>query len=126
MYTTLLANTELVKNTSLTTTTEKAMAAHQAPPSLGFSRQEQWRVLPFPSPMHESEKRIPQSCPTLSDLMDCSLPGSSVHGIFQAVVLKWCAITFSAMDMSLGQLWELVMDREAWRAVVHEVAKSRT
>ena len=32
------------------------MAAHQAPPSLGFSRQEQWSWLPFPSPMHESEK----------------------------------------------------------------------
>ena len=32
------------------------MAAHQAPPSLGFSRQEHWSGLPFPSPMHESEK----------------------------------------------------------------------
>ena len=32
-------------------------AAHQAPPSLGFSRQEQWSGLPFPSPMHESEKQ---------------------------------------------------------------------
>ena len=36
-----------------------------------------------------------QSCPTLSDLMDCSLPGSSVHGIFQARVLEWGAIAFS-------------------------------
>ena len=36
-----------------------------------------------------------QSCPTLSDLMDCSLPGSSVHGIFQATVLEWGAIAFS-------------------------------
>ena len=36
-----------------------------------------------------------QSCPTLSDLMDCSLPGSSVHGIFQAGVLAWGAIAFS-------------------------------
>ena len=35
-----------------------------------------------------------QSCPTLSDPMDCSLPGSSVHGIFQARVLEWGAITF--------------------------------
>ena len=68
-------------------------AAHQAPPSLGFSRQEHWSGLPFPSPMHESE--VAQSCPTLSDPMDCSLPGSSVHGIFQARVLEWGAIAFS-------------------------------
>ena len=39
--------------------------------------------------------------------MDCSLPGSSIHGIFQARVLEWGAIAFSAMDMSLGKLWEL-------------------
>ena len=41
------------------------MAAHQAPPSLGFSRQEHWSGLPFPSPMHESESEVTQSCPTL-------------------------------------------------------------
>ena len=64
-------------------------AAHQAPPSLGFSRQEHCSGLPFPSPMHESEREVAQSCPTLSDPMDCSLPGSSVHGIFQARVLEW-------------------------------------
>ena len=66
-------------------------AAHQAPPSLRFSRQEHWSGLPFPSPMHESEK---WKCPTLSDPMDCSLPGSSIHGIFQARVLEWVAIAF--------------------------------
>ena len=60
-------------------------AAHQAPPSLGFSRQEHWSGLPFPSLMRESE--VAQSCPTLSDPMDCSLPGSSVHRIFQARIL---------------------------------------
>ena len=70
-------------------------AAHQAPPSLGFSRQEHWSGLPFPSPMHESESEVAQLCPTLSDPMDCSLPGSSVHGIFQARVLEWGAIAFS-------------------------------
>ena len=120
------------------------MAAHQALPSLGFSRQEHWSGLPFPSPMHESEKwkwsrsvvsnpqrphglqpsglprpwdspgkntgvgchfllhcmkvksesEVTQSCPTLSDPMDYSLPGSSVHGIFQARVLEWGAIAF--------------------------------
>ena len=74
------------------------MAAHQAPPSLGFYRQEHWNGLPFPPPMRESE--VAQSCPTLSDLMDCSPPGSSVHGVFQARVLEWIAIAFSDPDLT--------------------------
>ena len=41
------------------------------------------------------ESEVAQSCPTLSDPMDCSLPGSSIHGIFQARVLQWVAIAFS-------------------------------
>ena len=41
------------------------------------------------------ESEVAQSCPTLSDPINCSLPGSSVHGIFQARVLEWGAITFS-------------------------------
>ena len=44
----------------------------------------------------KNESEVTQSCLTLSDPMDCSLPGSSVHGIFQARVLEWGAITFSA------------------------------
>ena len=43
----------------------------------------------------ESESEIAQLCPTLCDPMDCSLPGSSIHGIFQARVLEWGAISFS-------------------------------
>ena len=43
----------------------------------------------------KSESEAAQSCPTLSDPMDCSPPGSSVHGIFQARVLEWGAIAFS-------------------------------
>ena len=43
----------------------------------------------------KSESEVTQSCPTLSDLMDCSLPGSSVPGILQARVLEWGAIAFS-------------------------------
>ena len=70
-------------------------AAHQAPLSLEFSRQEYWSGLPFPSPRHESESEVTQSCPTPRDPMDCSPPGSSVHGIFQARVLEWVAIAFS-------------------------------
>ena len=43
----------------------------------------------------KSESEVTESCPTLSDSMNCSLPGSSVHGIFQARVLEWGAIAFS-------------------------------
>ena len=43
----------------------------------------------------ESESEIAQSCPTLSDPTDCSLPDSSVHGILQAKVLEWVAIALS-------------------------------
>ena len=46
----------------------------------------------------KSESEVTQSCLTLSDPMDCSLPGSSVHGIFQARVLEWGAIAFSAEE----------------------------
>ena len=46
-------------------------------------------------PKGESESEVAQSCPTLCNHMDCSLPGSSVHGIFQAIVLEWIAISFS-------------------------------
>ena len=46
----------------------------------------------------KGESEVDQSCPTLSDPMDCSLPGSSVHGIFQARVLEWGAIAFSDLS----------------------------
>ena len=69
------------------------MATHQALLSLAFSRQEHWSGLPFSSPTGESE--VAQSCPTPSDPMDCSLPGSSVHRICHVRVLEWLAIAFS-------------------------------
>ena len=79
----------------LCVTTETA--AHQAPLSLGFSRQEHWSGLPFllRCIKVKSESEVTQSCVTLCHPMDCSLPGSSVHGIFQARVLEWGAIAFS-------------------------------
>ena len=43
----------------------------------------------------KSESEVAQSCPTLSNPMDCNLPSSSIHGVFQARVLKWVAIAFS-------------------------------
>ena len=46
----------------------------------------------------KSESEVAQSCPTLCDPMECSLLGSSVHGIFQARVLEWGAIAFSRRD----------------------------
>ena len=48
----------------------------------------------------KSEREVAQSCPTLSDPMDYSLPGSSIHGIFQARVLEWGAIAFSEMKVT--------------------------
>ena len=48
----------------------------------------------------KSESEVAQLCPTRSNPMDCSLPGSSVHVIFQARVLEWGAITFSKMELS--------------------------
>ena len=51
----------------------------------------------------KSESEVAQSCPTLRDPMDCSPPGSSVHGIFQAIVLKWVAIAFS-LRVTIGYI----------------------
>ena len=93
----LLLPLSLFSRVCFCVTPEKA--AHQAPPSPGFSRQEHWSGLPCPSPMHENENEseVAQSCPTLRDPMDCSPPGFSVHGIFQARVLEWGAIAFLAL-----------------------------
>ena len=56
----------------------------------------------------KSESEVAQSCPTLSDPMDCSLPGSSTHGIFQARVLEWGAIAFSDESVTALQLISFV------------------
>ena len=103
----------------------------------------------------KSESEVTQSCPTLPDPMDYSLPGFSVHGIFQASVLEWVAISFShwwlsykesacnagdpgwipGSGRSLGvgngtplqySCLENPMDGGAWSAAVHGVTKSRT
>ena len=79
--------------------------AHQTPQSLGLSRKEYWgspgkntgvgRHFLLQCMKVKSESEVAQSCPTPSDPMDCSLPGSSTHGILQARVLEWGAIAFS-------------------------------
>ena len=56
----------------------------------------------------KSESEVAQSCPTHSDPMDCSLTGSSVHGIFQASVLEWGAIAFSGTRVRGGLLLEVI------------------
>ena len=61
----------------------------------------------------KSESEFAQSCPTFSDPMDCSLSVSSVHGIFQARVLEWGAIAFSACMRKHTANSSLVMDKEA-------------
>ena len=72
-------------------------AAHQAPPSWDSPGKNTGVGCHFllQCMTVKSESEVAQSCPTLSDPMDCSLPGSSIHGIFQARVLEWGAIAFS-------------------------------
>ena len=71
----------------------------------------------------KSESEVAQLCPTLRDPMDCSLPGSPVHGIFQARVLEWVAISFSKISMNVGQFGNLatekVTDKEnvKWKSI---------
>ena len=67
----------------------------------------------------KSESEVTQSCLTLSDPMDCSLPGSSVHGIFQARVLEWGAIVFSHVLYS----WSLLVIHFKYMLVTFEFYK---
>ena len=55
----------------------------------------------------KSERKVALSCPTLQEPMICSLPGSSIHGIFQARVLEWGAITFSSHPSRSTQIHNL-------------------
>ena len=97
---------------SVTTTTTKSL---QLCPTLRPHRRQPTRLpCPWDSPGKKtgvgchfllqcmkvkSENEVAQLCPTLRDPMDCSLPGSSVHGIFQARVLEWVAIAFSNVSV---------------------------
>ena len=56
----------------------------------------------------KNESEVTQSCPTLCDPMDCSLPGSSVHGIFQERVLEWDAIAFSIYTLAISKIKALI------------------
>ena len=73
----------------------------------------------------KSQSEVAQSCPTPSDPMDCSLPGSSVHGIFQARVLEWGAIAFSR-DQTMVEVIKrhLLLGRKAMTSL-DSILKSR-
>ena len=84
------------------------------PSSRGSSPPRDWtcisciagRLFTTEPPGKPSESEVAQSCPTLCEPMGCSLPGSSVHGIFQAIVLEWIAISFSRGSSQPGdQTW---------------------
>ena len=69
----------------------------------------------------KSESEVAQSCPTLFDPMDCSLPGSSIHGIFQARVLEWGATAFSALYLSSANT--LLTINQTFASPFHAVEK---
>ena len=79
------------------------METHQAPLSLGFSRQEQWSGLPslFQCMTAKSESEVTQLCSTLRDPMDCSLPGSSVHGKSTGVAFHCLLHPLKLVNVSL-------------------------
>ena len=62
----------------------------------------------------KSESEVAQSCWTPSDPMDCSLPGSSIHGIFQARVLEWVAIAFSGILIVMVYYMERIQIKINW------------
>ena len=116
----LLNLRKLPSNICLTTTTQlnSHAAAAKSLQSCPTLRPHRWQPTRLPRPWDspgkntgvgchcllqcmkvKSESEVAQSCPTLSDPMDCSLPGSSVLGIFQARVLEWGAIAFFATLM---------------------------
>ena len=62
----------------------------------------------------KSESEVAQLCLTLSDPMDCSLPGSSIHGIFQARVLEWVAIAFSVSQVAKSKVSIWFAEQNHW------------
>ena len=74
----------------------------------------------------KSQSEVTQSCPTLSDPMDCSLPGSSIRGIFQARVVEWGAIAFSAQLLWSCSILFDFMDCCSPGSSVHGILQART
>ena len=77
----------------------------------------------------KSESEVAQSCPTLGNPMDCSIPGSSIHGIFQARVLEWVAIAFSIFifyPMLTGCLKQLSWFYNEFMPMMYFLQKKKT
>jgi len=68
----------------------------------------------------KSESEVAQSCPTLSDPMDYSPPGSSIHGILQARVLEWGAIAFSKILLDRAIYLKVLMISKKKQNIYHE------
>ena len=84
--------------------------------AISFSNAWKWKV------KVKCESEVAQSCPTISDPMDCSLPGSSVHGIFQARVLEWGAIAFKGgVNLCIWGYW--YFSQQSWFQLVFHPAQ---
>ena len=68
----------------------------------------------------KSESEVTQSCPTLSDPMGCSLPGSSFHGVFQGTVLEWGAIAFSNLELQVLKMFTDISSEALYSYIIFQ------